>query len=85
MTGTGFSVPAAESARLATSYTREPGAEESVVYDPAEGGQWSSPPAFPSGAGGLVSTVDDYLAFARMLLDGGQFQGERILSGRRWN
>ena len=32
---------------------------------------WSTPPAFPSGGAGLVSTADDYLAFAEMLLRGG--------------
>jgi CubicO group peptidase (beta-lactamase class C family) len=37
-------------------------------------------PAFPSGAGGLVSTVDDYLAFARMMLAQGKHDGMRILS-----
>ena len=51
-----------------------------VLYDAAEGGQWSRPPAFPSGGGGLVSTVDDFLAFAQMLLDEGKHGGERILS-----
>ena len=44
------------------------------------GGQWSRPPAFPSGAGGLVSTVDDYLAFSQMLANVGAHDGERILS-----
>ena len=34
-------------------------------------GQWSRPPVFHDGAAGLVSTVDDLLAFARMLLRGG--------------
>ena len=34
--------------------------------------EWSTPPPFPSGAGGLVSTADDFLAFARMLLNNGQ-------------
>jgi CubicO group peptidase (beta-lactamase class C family) len=34
--------------------------------------EWSTPPPFPSGAGGLVSTVDDFLAFARMLVNGGR-------------
>ena len=29
-------------------------------------------PAFPSGAGGLVSTLDDWYRFGRMLLDGGR-------------
>jgi CubicO group peptidase (beta-lactamase class C family) len=35
---------------------------------------------FPDATGGLVSTVDDYLAFARMLLHGGVHGDERILS-----
>ena len=34
-------------------------------------GEWSRPPAFGDGAAGLVSTADDLLAFARMLLRGG--------------
>jgi CubicO group peptidase (beta-lactamase class C family) len=49
-----------------------------VVDEP--GGQWSSPPAFPSGAGGLVSTADDWHAFARMLLAGGSAGGRELLS-----
>ncbi len=54
--------------RLATAYRPTP--EGLVVWDePA--GTWSRPPAFGDGAGGLVSTVDDLLAFARMLLAGG--------------
>ncbi len=43
---------------------------------------YASPPAFPSGAGGLVSTVDDYLAFARMLLKGGVHESRRLLGAR---
>jgi len=39
-------------------------------------------PGFPSGAGGLHSTVDDYLKFARMLLGRGQLGETRILSRR---
>jgi CubicO group peptidase (beta-lactamase class C family) len=42
--------------------------------------EWSRPPAFPSAAGGLVSTVDDYLAFGRMMLNNGKHGNERILS-----
>jgi CubicO group peptidase (beta-lactamase class C family) len=80
MKDTGFSVPDDRIHRLATGYWTnfETGAFE--VYDEAAGGQWSRPPAFPSGAGGLVSTVDDYLAFGRMLLNGGRHGGDRILS-----
>ena len=41
---------------------------------------WTTPPPFPSGAAGLLSTVDDYLAFARLLLHRGMHQGRRLLS-----
>jgi CubicO group peptidase (beta-lactamase class C family) len=80
MKDTGFSVPAAELHRLATCYWIDPVSGESVVYDPAEGGQWSRPPAFPSGSTGLVTTIDDYLAFVRMLWNGGDHRGRRVLS-----
>jgi CubicO group peptidase (beta-lactamase class C family) len=75
MADTGFAVPAAEQHRLATSYAPDPATGALAVYDPVDGG-WSRPPAFASGSGGLVSTVDDYLAFAAMLRAG----GGRILS-----
>src|SRR5581483_579091 len=80
MKDTGFSVPPGQIHRLATAYQVDPKSGERVVFDPAAGGKWSSPPAFPSGAGGLVSTADDYLAFARMLLGGGRLGGVRILA-----
>jgi len=73
-------VPAAKLDRLATGYWTnfETGALE--LYDEARGGQWSRPPAFPSGAGGLVSTTDDYLAFGQMMLNRGKHGNERLLS-----
>jgi CubicO group peptidase (beta-lactamase class C family) len=80
MKDTGFSVPEASLDRLATSYWTEPASGKLVVYDEAESGQWSHPPAFPSGAGGLVSTIDDYLAFGQMMLSQGKHGNERILS-----
>lgn len=80
MRDTGFSVPAEQVRRLATSYWTNHSSGTLEVYDDAEGGAWTRPPGFPSGAGGLVSTVEDYLAFARMLLDSGRYEGGRILS-----
>src|SRR5205807_492868 len=80
MKDTGFSVPTASLERLATSYWTDPQSGQLVVYDEARGGQWSRPPAFPSGAGGLVSTIDDYLAFGQMMLNQGKYDNERILS-----
>jgi CubicO group peptidase (beta-lactamase class C family) len=71
MRDTAFHVPAASMDRFGPSYlpaawAPEPGA----AFDPTDGG-WAARPAFESGAGGLVSTLDDYLAFARALLEGG--------------
>src|SRR5262249_55156262 len=80
MKDTSFSVPATQLDRLATSYWTHPETGALGLYDPAEGGQWSQPPAFPSGAGGLVATIDDYLAFGQMLLKEGKHENTRVLS-----
>jgi CubicO group peptidase (beta-lactamase class C family) len=69
MADTGFDVPAAKLGRLTSFY--QAGPDGGLELADAPGGQWSSPPAFPSGGGGLVSTADDWHAFARMLLAGG--------------
>jgi CubicO group peptidase (beta-lactamase class C family) len=59
---------AADINRFATAYQDQEGQLE-VLDEPD--GQWSRPPAFPDGGAGLVSTVDDVVAFGRMLLRGG--------------
>jgi CubicO group peptidase (beta-lactamase class C family) len=66
MKDTGFHT--ADTARLATAYEKRDGVL--AVSDPPEG-QWSHPPLFPDGGGGLVSSADDVLAFGRMLMRGG--------------
>ncbi|MFG3054582.1 serine hydrolase domain-containing protein [Kitasatospora sp. NPDC048239] len=80
MKDTGFHVPADRIARLPTLYAPDPQTGEFQVWDEAAGGRWSRPPAFQGGGGGLVSTVDDYHAYFRMLLNGGMHGSERILS-----
>ncbi len=80
MKDTAFHVPAAKMGRFGPLYWVDYRTGQGAVYDEAEGGQWSHPPAFPSGAGGLVSTADDYLAFGRMLLNRGMHGSTRILS-----
>ena len=82
MTDTDFSVPAQKINRLATSYWINPQTGKLEVFDEADGGQWSHPPAFTSGASGLVSTVDDYFAFSESLLNTGKRGSPRILSPR---
>ena len=78
MVDTGFSTAHVD--RLGSCYTVNPVTGEREVHD-GPGGQWATPPAFPSGGGGLVSTVDDLHAFASMLLSGGRLpDGSRLLS-----
>ncbi|MGW3962517.1 serine hydrolase domain-containing protein [Amycolatopsis sp. NPDC005003] len=80
MVDTGFHVPADKIHRLPTSYAHDPTTGELTVWDEAGGGKYSRPPAFEAGGDGLVSTVDDYHAFLRMLADGGVHGGRRVLS-----
>ncbi|WP_329200578.1 MULTISPECIES: serine hydrolase domain-containing protein [unclassified Streptomyces] len=77
MRDTGFAVPAADLGRF-TDYYRA-GGEGALELVDAPDGQWSRMPAFPSAAGGLVSTADDLYAFGRMLLAGGTVDGRRLL------
>ena len=80
MSDTGFSVPGDDSGRLATVYRTDPATGGLSLYDDPATGQWSVAPRFASGGAGLVSTVDDYLAFGQMLLHGGRHGSGRILS-----
>ncbi len=78
MVDTGFSVPEAELHRFGPCW----GVDErgdTVVFDPTDG-QWASPPAFPAGSAGLVSTIDDFLRFTALLRCGGEVDGMRLLS-----
>jgi CubicO group peptidase (beta-lactamase class C family) len=81
MKDTGFFVPADKMARLAVNYGVDPQTKKRIVDDPSgPTSRWAKPPAFPAGAGGLASTADDYLAFARMLLGKGRSGDVRLLS-----
>jgi CubicO group peptidase (beta-lactamase class C family) len=74
MTDTGFVVLPSQRARQATAHRRKP--DGSLQPEPFE--KQTTPVTF-SGGGGLYSTAQDYLALIRMLLQGGQFNGARIL------
>ncbi len=79
MHDTGFALPPGGEGRFATAYGRDEEPGSFTRTDRAER-DWRLPPDFPAGAGGLVSTLDDYHAFARMLLTGGAHAGARLLS-----
>src|SRR4029079_3309638 len=57
MVDTGFSTSHPDS--LGPRYAARPATGEPTVFDPPDG-QWTTPPAFPSGGGGMVSTLDDF-------------------------
>jgi CubicO group peptidase (beta-lactamase class C family) len=80
MKDSGFSVPAEKLERLATSHWTNPATGVLELFDAPPASQRSRSPAFPDGGGGLVSTVDDYLTFGRMLLKKGRHGQERVLS-----
>jgi CubicO group peptidase (beta-lactamase class C family) len=80
MKDTRFSVPANKLDRLPTAYWTNFATGEFEVFDTVEDSRFSRPPVFESGAGGLVSTVDDLFVFAQMMLNQGTYGGERLLS-----
>jgi CubicO group peptidase (beta-lactamase class C family) len=80
MRDTGFFVPEAKLDRLPTCYGTDFPTPRLIVLDDARGGYAARQPAFEAGGGGLVSTVDDLLAFGKMMLQGGVYGRERILS-----
>ncbi len=66
MTDTAF---VADPARLLPAHVRD--GDGLALFDGASDSRWLTPPPFPDGRGGLVSTAHDLLLFAGMLLDGG--------------
>jgi CubicO group peptidase (beta-lactamase class C family) len=77
MTDTDFWIPPAKRPRAAEVYLTA--APKIFVPQPIEGFVGEKPPAYTSGGQGLVTKVDDYLTFARMLLGGGRVNGVRLL------
>jgi CubicO group peptidase (beta-lactamase class C family) len=80
MSSTGFWLPAERLSGLPKQFMTNFGTgvmeEQTITGTPI----WTRPPAFPSGASGLLSTVDDYYAFARFMRDGRGPDGRRLLS-----
>jgi CubicO group peptidase (beta-lactamase class C family) len=79
MDDTGFHVPKAKIDRFAAMYgpTGKGGME---LIDAPATSPFLKPPRCLSGGGGLVSTANDYMRFVHMMLNGGIYDGIRILS-----
>ena len=80
MKDTAFYAPKDKHYRFTTAYMYDSAARQLKVFDPPVTGRFSNPPVFENGAAGLVSTADDFNAFARMMLDAGGAGSPRVLS-----
>ncbi len=78
MDHTGFQVAETEIDRLCANYLRTP-EERLLRVDAPDPDRHCRPPRYLSGAGGLVSTLDDYLRFCRAVLAGGELDGQRVI------
>jgi len=82
MKDSGFFVPKEKRNRFATLYAADQKGE--LISSAAEGNapvtNYAAQPSMPSGGGGMVSTAEDYLRFAQMLLNQGELDGVRILA-----
>jgi CubicO group peptidase (beta-lactamase class C family) len=79
MTATSFGP--AQPERLAEAYSRDPDSGRLVVNRRLGPAALSRPKAFAGGAG-LIGTAADYHRFTRMLLNGGELDGVRLLGTR---
>jgi CubicO group peptidase (beta-lactamase class C family) len=80
MKETAFHVPQEKIDRLPACYFFNRKTNALDVFDDAENSAWLGAPLSESGGGGLVSTLEDYFVFSRMMLNKGRHGREQILS-----
>ena len=81
MNDIGFYVPENKQNRLAKLYTCKPNDFELYTFDNlGVSNKLTKAPAFESGGAGLCSTIDDFVPFSQMLLNGGTYNGVKIMS-----
>jgi CubicO group peptidase (beta-lactamase class C family) len=79
LSDTRYFVPSAEKSRLAAVYSPADGTEMTRVPDSTVYGFSAEKPIQINGGHGLISSIDDYMRFARMLQNEGELDGVRIL------
>ena len=76
MADTDFYFPPEKRERAAVVYRQD---DKTGALEPVAFRRHDTPPVYCGGGGGLVSTADDYLKFARMMLGRGEVDGVRLL------
>lgn len=90
MPDTGFHVRESEFDRFAACYERDDSTASNNgtsgkryrLQDAPGGSNYTKPNTYHSGAGGLVTTASDYMRFSRMLANGGELDGQRVIGTR---
>ncbi len=80
MNDTAFHIPPKNVERLPGFYFFNHQTNRLETFDDLAKSAWWSEPPFESGAGGLVSTIDDYFTFCRMMLGNGRYGYDQLLS-----
>jgi CubicO group peptidase (beta-lactamase class C family) len=84
MVDTGFHVPAEKHDRFVTMYSGSDLLDHTtpavILSDDPRTGAFSKPRDLLIGGGGLVSTLKDYTNFMQMLINGGEWQGRKIVT-----
>jgi CubicO group peptidase (beta-lactamase class C family) len=80
MADTSFGIPPAKQSRFTAAYTPDIETGQLRLLDPPVNGVWKRPLPFADASAMLVSTVDDYWAFVSMLIAGGTYNNQRVLS-----
>ena len=84
MVDTGFAVLDEDIERFAACYRPGTAGEPLLVVEdrPDASSRYTQPRTYLSGAGGMVSTASDYMRFCKMLANGGELDGQRVLGPR---
>ncbi|CAM2142267.1 Protein Rv1367c [Pararobbsia alpina] len=80
MHDTGFTLRDDQVSRMTSAYVFNDSTNNVLIADHATESVWAHQGRFEGGGGGLISTADDYLQFAKLMLGRGRVNGVRLLS-----
>ena len=79
MDDTGFSVPVGKKSRFTNVYTKRDNSDGYDLLEKGDSSKYLNEPAFYSGGGGSVSTIDDYMKYLSLLIGRGHSNGQTLM------